>query len=142
MIGCYPPTLDLLVQDGLLTQEEADLCVLDLRGGASSLRSVLVKRGLLASETFSSIVAFRARAAVVDMGRITGPLPAAPALPREAAVRLRALVIDQDADSARVVMDDPSDGEAVAEISRLLGKRLRLSVAARGLEAADIARYY
>jgi len=109
-------------------------------GGA--LGEILVDLGLITERDLVHLLAEQLRMEVVDPARIEGDPATLALLPKSEAQRRAALPFRRVDQHIEVAMANPTDGEAVAELMRLLGGPLRLFLATRADIDAAVERLY
>jgi Type II secretion system (T2SS), protein E, N-terminal domain len=133
---------NLLLTRAYIVESELDYALQRQASTGGALGEILVDLGLITERDLVHLLAEQLRMEVVDPARIEGD-PAILALLPGSDARQRAALpwrrIDEHID---VAMADPTDGDAVAELMRLLGGPLRLYLAPRADIEAAVDRLY
>ena len=141
-----PPAMklgELLVDTGTITREQLSNALSHQRQYGGRLGTCLVELGLVDEKTVSSLLARQlnipsASAAQLDKCDAF----AVKLVPAAMAERLRAVPMRQDGDKLWVVMADPTDQQALGELSKVTAKKIRPMVAPELLVQYALERYY
>ena len=121
---------ELLIQQGLLSQEQLDVALLQQQKTGRRLGRVIIDAGLLTEVRLSEALSRQLGVPYLDLKGANPPLEVVHQIPEAQARRFRALAIEDFGARISVAMVDPTDLNAYDELSRLLGKELLLSVVA------------
>lgn len=120
---------DLLVQDGLITEEQLQQALADQRINGRKLGVTLIDLGLITEQALLEFLAKQLNIPLIDLHDRKIAQTAVNLVPEVQARRHRALVLEADDESALVAMSDPADLAAVDAISNYLQpRRMRLAV--------------
>lgn len=120
---------DLLVQDGLITEEQLQQALADQRINGRKLGVTLIDLGLITEQALLEFLAKQLNIPLLDLHDRKIAQTAVNLVPEVQARRHRALVLEADDESALVAMSDPADLAAVDAISNYLQpRRMRLAV--------------
>lgn len=100
---------DLLVEEGIVTEQQVDQALVAQRQSGSKLGSTLIELGFLTEQQMLSFLSQQLSLPLIDLSRAHVDIDAVPLLPEVHARRLRALVIGRHGDTLRVAMSDPAD---------------------------------
>ncbi|MBI2276233.1 MAG: Flp pilus assembly complex ATPase component TadA [Dechloromonas sp.] len=134
---------DLLIQQGLLTDEQLKLSLDEQKRTGRKLGRVFVESGYVTEEGISQALARQLRIPFIDLKSFTPKPELIKLLPEAPARRFRALVLDQLPDGRlQVGMSDPTDLQAYDEISRLVKREIDLAVLTESQLLAMVDRVY
>ncbi len=133
---------DLLVQQGLITEEQLGEALAAQRRSGRKLGRTIIDNGWVDEIQIAQALARQLRAPFVDMSRHSVRAEVARLLPETHARRLRALPLEETAAGVRVGMADPTDLSAYDEISRLMKREIELAVVAESDLLVAIDRSY
>ena len=134
---------DLLIQQGLLTDEQLKLSLDDQRRTGRKLGRVFVESGYVTEEAISQALAGQLRIPFIDLKQFTPKPDLIKLLPEAPARRFRAMVLDQLPDGRlQIGLSDPTDLQAYDEISRLVKREIDLAVVTESQLLAMIDRVY
>lgn len=134
---------ELLVDSGTITREQLSSALQHQRQYGGRLGTCLVELGIVDEKTVSNLLAKQlnipsASAAQLEKcDAFAVKLVSAPV-----AERLRAVPVRQDGDKLWVVMADPTDQQALGELSKVTSKKIRPMVAPELLVQYALERYY
>jgi MSHA biogenesis protein MshE len=133
---------DLLIKQGLLTQDELENALKEQKLTGRKLGRVIVDSGLVSEEAISKALARQLGADFVDL-KVFQPRPElVKLLPEAQARRFRALVLDERNGQLRVGMSDPTDLAAFDEVARVVRRDIDLVVVAEGQLLPLLDRVY
>ena len=134
---------DLLIQQGLLTEEQLKIALDEQKRTGRKLGRVFVESGYVTEEGISQALARQLRIPFVDLKNFT-PKPDLIKLLLEApARRFRALVLEQLPDGRlQIGLADPTDLQAYDEITRLVKREIDLAVVTESQLLAMVDRVY
>ncbi|MDX1303791.1 GspE/PulE family protein [Photobacterium sp.] len=134
---------DLLVEEGIVAQEQLDQALAQQRTVGRKLGDTLISMGFLTEQQMLSFLSRQLDIPLVDLTRASVDTDAVALLSEVHARRLRALVISRHGDTVRVAMSDPADLAAQeALFNQLGGYRVELVVAPERQLIASFDRYY
>ena len=133
---------DLLIKQGLLTQDELENALKAQKITGRKLGRVIVDSGLVSEEAISRALARQLGADFVDL-KVFQPQPElVKLLPEAQARRFRALVLNERSGQLRVGMSDPTDLTAFDEIARIAKSDIDLVVVTEGQLLPLLDRVY
>ena len=134
---------DLLIQQGLLTEEQLKLSLDEQKRTGRKLGRVFVESGYVTEEGISQALARQLRIPFIDLKNFTPKPELIKLLPEAPARRFRALVLDQLPDGRlQVGLSDPTDLQAYDEITRLVKRDIELAVLTESQLLAMVDRVY
>ncbi len=134
---------DLLIQQGLLTDEQLKLSLDEQKRTGRKLGRIFVESGYVTEEGISEALARQLRIPFIDLKNFTPKPDLIKLLPEAPARRFRALVLDQLADGRlQIGLSDPTDLQAYDEITRLVRREIDLAVVTESQLLAMIDRVY
>ena len=119
---------DLLIQQGLLTDEQLKLALDEQKRSGRKLGRVFVESGYVTEEGIAKALARQLRAEFVDLRSFQLQPDLIKLLPEAQARRFRALVLDEHNGQLRVGFADPTDMAAYDEVTRVLRRDVELAV--------------
>jgi MSHA biogenesis protein MshE len=119
---------ELLLEKKLITAEQLDAALAEQRHTGRKLGRVLVDIGAIDERELHRCLADYLGIPYVDLAHLALDPKAVQLLPEAQARRYRALVLKDDARGPLVGMADPTDLMAIDELSRLLGRPVRLAL--------------
>ncbi len=134
---------DLLIEQGLLTQEQLKLSLDEQKRTGRKLGRVFVESGYVTEEGISQALARQLRIPFIDLKAFTPQPELIKLLPEAPARRFRALVLAQLVDGRlQIGLSDPTDLQAYDEITRLVKREIDLAVVTESQLLAMIDRVY
>jgi len=133
---------DLLIQQGLLTQEQLTNALTEQKVTGRKLGRVIVDSGLVTEEGISKALARQLQAEFVDLKTFSPKAELVKLLPEGQARRFRAIVLDQRDGKYIVGFADPTDLMVFDEVNRLLKGDIDLAVVTESQLLAAIDRLY
>lgn len=133
---------NLLLTRGFLVETELEYALARQARTGEPIGRVLVELELISERDLVELLAEQLRMEVVDLGRVDCDRSVARRLPEGVARRLGALALRHVTEHVDVVLADPTDDDAVGELTERLGASLRLFLAARADIDAAIDRAY
>ena len=134
---------DLLIQQGLLSEEQLKIALDEQKRTGRKLGRVFVESGYVTEEGISQALARQLKIPFVDLKNFSPKPDLIRLLPEAPARRFRALVLDQTADGRLLIgMSDPTDFQAYDEITRLVKREIELAVVTESQLLAMIDRVY
>ena len=141
-----PPAIklgELLVESGVITREQLSEGLSHQRQHGGRLGTCLVELGVVDEKTVSGLLAKQLNIPSATAAQLEKcEAFAIKLLPASQAEKLRAVPIRQDGDKLWVVMADPTDKQALGELSKVTGKKIRAMVAPELLVQYALERYY
>ncbi|CAB1367594.1 GspE/PulE family protein [Denitratisoma oestradiolicum] len=119
---------DLLIQQGLLTDEQLKLALEEQKRSGRKLGRIFVESGYVTEEGIARALARQLQVEFVDLRSFHLKPELIKLLPEAQARRYRALVLDERAGLLRVGLSDPTDLAVFDEISRVLRRDVELAV--------------
>lgn len=120
---------ELLLEDGLITEEQLDEAVEEQGRTGLSLGRVLISRGLITEANLIALMAKRIGMEFVDLTEYQIDPSVAGRIPESLAKRYKALPIAFEDDKLVVAMSDPSNVNAIDDIRTLTGRQVKPVVA-------------
>ncbi|RIX46947.1 MAG: GspE/PulE family protein [Rhodocyclales bacterium GT-UBC] len=134
---------DLLIQQGLLTEEQLKLSLDEQKRTGRKLGRVFVECGYVTEEGISQALARQLRIPFIDLKSFTPKPDLIKLLPEAPARRYRALVLDQLPDGRlQVGLSDPTDLQAYDEIVRHVKREIDLAVVTESQLLSMVDRVY
>ena len=134
---------DLLIQQGLLTDEQLKIALDEQRRTGRKLGRVFVDSGYVTEAGISQALARQLQIPFIDLKSFTPKPDLIKLLPEAPARRFRAMVLAQMPDGRlQVGMSDPTDLQAYDEISRLVRREIDLAVVTESELLAMVDRVY
>jgi hypothetical protein len=133
---------NLLVTRGFVHESELQYALTLQAQSGHPIGQILIELGLITEGDLVELLAEQRRMQVLDPSRVVCDDEMLKRLPKADAHRLGALPIRLVDGQIDVVIADPSNGNAIAELMNLLGGRLRLFLATRAAIDAAIDRVY
>jgi hypothetical protein len=133
---------NLLVTRGFVHESELQYALSLQAQSGHPIGQILIELGLITERDLVELLAEQRRMQVLDPARAVCDAEMLKRLPKADAHRLGALPIRLVDGQIDVVIADPSNGNAIAELMNLLGGRLRLFLATRAAIDAAIDRVY
>src|SRR4051795_8032456 len=129
----------LLLERGLVTQEQLDAALEEQRKSRKSLGRVLIDAGIVSEGDLVSTLAARIGLDFVDLGEYTIDPSAVGLISDSLARRFQAVPVGWEDNRLVVAMADPSNVVAIDDIRTITGAEVRTVVATRGaiLEAIE-----
>jgi len=129
----------LLLERGLVTQEQLDAALEEQRQSRKSLGRVLIDAGIVSEGDLVSTLAARIGLEFVDLGDYAIDPSAVALISDSLARRFQAVPVGWDEGRLLVAMADPSNVVAIDDIRTITGAEVKTVVATRGaiLEALD-----
>ena len=133
---------DLLIQQGLLTEEQLKFALEEQKRSGRKLGRIVVESSFVTEEAISQALARQLQAKYVDLKHFNPKPELINLLPEAQARRFRAVVLDEIDGRLRVGFVDPTDLQAYDDIFRLLRREIDLAVVAESQLLALIDRVY
>jgi len=133
---------DLLIQQGLLTEEQLKVALEQQRSSGRKLGRVFVESGYVTEEAISQALARQLRVPFVDLRNFT-PKPELLKLINEAqARRFRALVLGEENGLLQVGLADPTDLQVYDDVCRVVRREIAIAVVTETQLLAVVDRAY
>ena len=133
---------DLLIQQGLLTDEQLKFALDEQKRSGRKLGRIVVESAFVTEEQISKALARQLQVSYVDLKHFNPKQKLISLLPEAQARRFRAIVLDEVNGVLRVGFVDPTDLQAYDDILRLLHRDIELAVVAESQLLALIDRVY
>lgn len=133
---------DLLVREGLITQEQLGFVLDEQKRTGRKLGRVLVDNLFVNEEQISSVLAKQLNVPYINLRFFNFTPEIINRLSESQARRYRALALEQREEGLLVGMADPTDLFAFDELSRILGSNINLAVVTEGQLLETIDRAY
>ena len=134
---------ELLVDSGAISREQLSSALTHQRQHGGRLGTCLVELGIVDEKTVAGILAKQLNIPSASASQLDKcDALAIKMVPAPMAERLRAVPIRPDGDKLWVVMADPTDQQAVGELAKVTGKKIRPMVGPELLVQYALERYY
>ena len=133
---------DLLIQQGLLTDEQLKFALDEQKRSGRKLGRIVVESSFVTEEAISQALARQLQVPFVDLKHFNPKPELIRLLPEAQARRFRAVVLSETDGRLRVGLVDPTDLQAYDDILRLLRREIDLAVVAESPLLALIDRVY
>lgn len=133
---------DLLIQQGLLTDEQLKFALDEQKRSGRKLGRIVVESSFVTEEGISQALAKQLRISFVDLKNFNPKPEFIRLLPEAQARRFRAIVLDEADGKLRIGFVDPTDLQAYDELARILRRELDLAVVTETQLLALIDRVY
>ncbi len=134
---------DLLVEEGIVTEEQIQQALTAQRSTGQKLGDALIDLGIITEKQLLNFLSQQLGLPLIDLGRASVDADAVQLLPEVHARRLRAMVVARNDDTLRVAMSDPADLFAQESLMNLLGQyQLEFIIAAERQLIDSFDRYY
>ena len=133
---------DLLIQQGLLTEEQLKFALDEQKRSGRKLGRIVVESSFVTEEAISQALARQLQAPFVDLKHFNTKPELINLLPEAQARRYRAVVLEEVNGRLRVGFVDPTDLQAYDDILRLLRRDIEIAVVAESQVLALIDRVY
>ena len=134
---------DLLIQQGLLTEEQLKIALDEQKRTGRKLGRVFVESGYVTEAGISQALARQLRIPFIELKTFTPRADLIKLLPEAPARRFRALVLGEMPDGRlQIGMSDPTDLQAYDEITRLVRREIELAVVTESELLAMVDRVY
>ncbi|MBK7324888.1 MAG: Flp pilus assembly complex ATPase component TadA [Propionivibrio sp.] len=133
---------DLLIQQGLLTDEQLKFALDEQKRSGRKLGRIVVDSSFVTEEAISQALARQLQITYVDLKHFTPKPELINLLPEAQARRFRAVVLDEVEGRLRIGFVDPTDLQAYDDIFRLLRREIDLAVVSESQLLALIDRVY
>ena len=133
---------DLLIQQGLLTDEQLRFALEEQKRSGRKLGRIVVESAFVTEEAISQALARQLRVSYVDLKHFNPKQELINLLPEAQARRFRAVVLDEVAGRLQVGFVDPTDLQAYDDILRLLRRDIDVAVVPESQLLALIDRVY
>lgn len=131
---------EVLLEEGLITQEQLSDALDEQRRLKRSLGRILIDRGFVTESSFVAVLAKQVGMQFVDLTEFQIDTSAASMIPENLSKRYVALPIGYDNNRLVVAMSDPSNVFAIDDIRTLTGREVQPVVATRTDILAAISR--
>lgn len=134
---------DLLVEEGIITEEQVAQALVAQKSTGRKLGDTLIELGFLSEQQMLSFLSQQLAIPLIDLSRANIDVEAVQLLPEVHARHLRALVIGRQGDTLRIAMSDPADLFAQESLLGQLGDYALEFVVAPERQLVDgFDRYY
>ncbi|KAB0463385.1 MULTISPECIES: GspE/PulE family protein [Vibrio] len=134
---------DLLVEEGIITEDQVAQALVAQKSTGRKLGDTLIELGFLSEQQMLSFLSQQLAIPLIDLSRANIDVEAVQLLPEVHARRLRALVIGRQGDTLRIAMSDPADLFAQESLLGQLGDYALEFVVAPERQLVDgFDRYY
>ncbi|WP_434340370.1 GspE/PulE family protein [Motilimonas cestriensis] len=134
---------DLLVEDGIITEEQLMQALAEQRKSGRKLGATLQSLGSISEDDMLEFLSRQLGIPLIDINQLRIDSQVVALLPEVHARRLRALVVHDDGKSVTVAMSDPADLRALDTIMGLLSNRdVKLAVAPESQLIESFDRLY
>ncbi|MBS1228566.1 MAG: type secretory pathway, ATPase PulE/Tfp pilus assembly pathway, ATPase PilB [Proteobacteria bacterium] len=133
---------DLLIQQGLLTDEQLKFALDEQKRSGRKLGRIVVESAFVTEEAISQALARQLQIPFVDLKHFNPKPELISLLPEAQARRFRAVVLSEADGRLRIGLVDPTDLQAYDDILRLLRREIDLAVVSESSLLALIDRVY
>ncbi len=133
---------DLLIQQGLLSDEQLKFALDEQKRSGRKLGRIVVESSFVTEEAISKALARQLQASYVDLKHFNPKQNLINLLPEAQARRFRAVVLDEVNGRLQVGFVDPTDLQAYDDVVRLLRRDIELAVVAESQLLALVDRVY
>ena len=129
MLGIERRVGQMLVESGNISEEQLMKAIMTSERKGYRLRDVLYEENLASPYAWLTALTFIARVPFIDLA--VWPIPETEALytiPKYVALRLKALPLLTGKDYVRVVMDDPTVPDVIAELEMHASRKIRPAI--------------
>lgn len=133
---------DLLIQQGLLTDEQLKFALDEQKRSGRKLGRIVVESSFVTEEAISQALAKQLRIPFVDLKHFNPKPELIRLLPEAQARRFRAIVLEEVDGKLRIGFVDPTDLQAYDELARVLRRDLDLAVVTESQLLALVDRVY
>ena len=133
---------EILVQQGLLTEEQVSLAITEQKRSGRKLGRIFVENGFVTEEAISGALAKQLDIPYVNLKQFNINPELVRLLPETQARRFRAMVLEDRGAALLIGMANPTDLAAYDEIARLIKKPVDLAVVNEGELLQTIDRMY
>jgi MSHA biogenesis protein MshE len=119
---------DLLIQQGLLTDEQLKLALVEQKRSGRKLGRIFIESGYVTEPGIANALARQLNAEFIDLRTFQFQPDLIKLLPEGQARRFRALVLDEHNGLLRVGFADPTDLAAYDEVARVVRRDVELAV--------------
>ncbi len=133
---------DLLIQQGLLTDEQLKFALEEQKRSGRKLGRIVVESGYVTEEAISKALARQLQIPFVDLKHFNPKPDLINLLPEAQARRFRAVMLEEVDGRMRVGFVDPTDLQAYDEISRIVRRDLDIAVVMESQLLTLIDRVY
>ncbi|MGE5467843.1 MAG: GspE/PulE family protein [Ignavibacteria bacterium] len=119
---------DLLIQQGLLTEEQVKLALAEQKRSGRKLGRIFVESSFVTEEAIAKALARQLRAEYVDLRNLQPRPDLIKLIPEAQARRYRVLVLDDKAGVLQVGFTDPANLETYDDVARLLKRDFDVAV--------------
>ncbi|MFT6267462.1 MAG: MSHA biogenesis protein MshE [Alphaproteobacteria bacterium] len=133
---------DLLVQNGLITDEQLQKALSEQRQSGRKLGATLVSMGVVTEFQLLELLSEHLKVPLINLSDFKASVNAVRLLPEIQARRYRALVLEDRGDTLLVGMSDPADINAVDDLSAKLPKPIEVAVVSESQLFDAYENYY
>jgi MSHA biogenesis protein MshE len=133
---------EILVQQGLLTEDKLKLALDSQKRSGRKLGRVVIEQGYVTEEQISKALARQFQTSFIDLKHYDVKPEATQKLPETQARRFRAIVLEDNPSAFKIGMADPTDLSAYDEIARILKRDIEIAVVTESELLATIDRVY
>ncbi|EKO3721456.1 Flp pilus assembly complex ATPase component TadA [Vibrio metschnikovii] len=134
---------DLLVEEGIITEQQVQQALAAQKQTGSKLGATLIELGFVTEQQMLSFLSQQLFIPLIDLNRAHVDIDAVQILPEVHARRLRALVMSKQGNLLRVVMSDPADLFAQESLlNRLSDYQFEFAIAPEKQLVEAFDRYY
>jgi MSHA biogenesis protein MshE len=134
---------DLLVEEGIVSEEQIQQALTSQRSTGQKLGDALIDLGFITEKQMLNFLSQQLGLPLIDLGRAPVDPEAVQLLPEVHARRLRAMVVARNGETLRVAMSDPADLFTQESLMNLLGQyNLDFIIASERQLIDSFDRYY
>ncbi len=133
---------DMLIQQGLLTQDQLTDALSEQKATGRKLGRIIVDSGVVTEDAISKALARQLQAEFIDLRGFTPRAELVKLLPEQQARRFRALVLKEEGGKLVVGFADPTDLMVFDEVARVLKRDIDLAVVTESELLSALDRFY
>ena len=133
---------DLLIQQGLLTDEQLKLALAEQKNSGRKLGRIFVDSGYVTEEAISKALARQLQSPFIDLKGFTPRPELIKLLPEAQARRFRVLILEERSGRLLTGFADPTDLSAYDEVSRITHREIEMAVVMESQLLALVDRVY
>jgi MSHA biogenesis protein MshE len=133
---------DLLIQQGLLTDEQLKLALAEQKNSGRKLGRIFVDSGYVTEEAISQALARQLQSPFIDLKGFTPKPDLIKLLPEAQARRFRVLILDESDGRLLTGFADPTDLSAYDEVARITHREIEMAVVMESQLLALVDRVY
>ena len=133
---------EILVGQKLVTEEQLKLALDEQKRSGRRLGRLFIEKGFVTEEQIAEALSRQLKIPYINLKHFNVKPDLMQMLPEARARRFRAIVLDDDGQSVKIGMTDPTDLNAYDQIARLLKREIDVWVVTESQLLATIDRFY